>query len=159
MGQGVRRTIVRGLVAGVAALALSGGAAPASAQAEANYWPWCSQGDRVCVEGPQVSGHSGSEFCEWDFNGTAHPNAAACVDKANDIVWVKDTAEDGRSGMANVLGSGGTWYHCRNKHGNGSWARCNFDWPENRSFDLYLQDWNFSAGVGSELYWVRAFND
>jgi hypothetical protein len=159
MAGNLGKRLLVGVGALLAMLALSASARPGAAHAEASYFSFCAQADRVCVEGTQVAGPVGAEFCEGDPNGSSHPNAAACVDKANDQVWVDDTAEDSRSGMAYVLGSGGTWYICRNKHGNGSWARCNFDWPEGRSFDLYLSDWDFSAGVGSNLWYVRTFND
>lgn len=155
----LRRQALPGLVALFAVLALSAIAKPGAAHAEASYFSFCAQADRVCVEGAQVAGPVGAEFCVGDPNGSTHPNAGVCVDKANDLVWVSDTAQDSRSGMGYVLGSGGTWYICRNKWGNGTWARCNFDWPEGRTFDVYLGDWDFSAGVGSDLYYTRSFND
>ncbi|TDB78806.1 MULTISPECIES: hypothetical protein [unclassified Micromonospora] len=54
-----------------------------------------------------------------------------CVDYSGDYVYVKDNDADSYSGLAYIWSQYGVAdRYCRNTHGNGTWARCNFDWSE-----------------------------
>ena len=48
-------------------------------------------------------------------------------------IYVKDTCPDGRSAVARFTPIENANFDtriCRNSSGNGTWVRCNFDWPE-----------------------------
>ena len=83
----------------------------------------------------------------------------AWVRRTGDYVYLKDECADGRSAVAQVtFPYNGTNYHrmCRNSHGNGTWARCNFNWPEGPMKQLTAgsnnqstgyKHWDYGAGV------------
>lgn len=87
---------------------------------------------------PIVSSYVGSAQCDYGDNATA------VAKRVGDYLYVRDDCADGRSAVAKVTiisGSNtGDAYVCRNSHGNGTWARCDFNWPENVGM-------SFAAGV------------
>ena len=69
--------------------------------------------------------------------------SVAAIKLTGDYMYVGDTCGDGRSavGMVSYASGGATVKKiCRNKSGNNTWARCNFDWPEGAAKQ-------FTAGV------------
>ena len=81
----------------------------------------------------------GSSRCEatWGFS-----NSSGVVVLSNDLIYVKDTCRDGRSAVARVVDLNGNTATriCRNPHGFGTWAKCDFNWPEPAQY-------RFEAGV------------
>jgi hypothetical protein len=67
-----------------------------------------------------------------------------------DYVYVYDGAIDGYSAIAEVQSPSGSvnFRYCRNAHGYGTWARCNFDWLEPQRHELYLAEFDASHGGG-----------
>jgi hypothetical protein len=61
------------------------------------------------------------------------PDSVVFVKRAGDYLFVKDTCKDGRSAVGRVSWSPNEYRTCRNPYGRGTWARCNFDWPENEA--------------------------
>lgn len=95
--------------------------------ADDTYFTFCSTSAVSCQTGVEVSGPSGHDAC---VTATA-TNTRVCIDYAADVVFVTDGRADGNSGLAMVRATAGVaerW--CRNPHGNGTWARCDFDWSE-----------------------------
>lgn len=96
------------------------------------------------VVGTKVSAPADlSEFgCDGDHT-VANSHVKVCFKPSGDKVYVKDGSADGRSGMAelNVMSTGRNTV-CRNKHGAGSWAYCDFNFIEHRavSFRGYTLD-------------------
>ncbi len=134
----MRFTLGRRLASRAAAVALAIGAAVFSVQspsmADDSYFTWCGSSNVSCQTGVQVSGPSGQDTCLTDPNR----NTRVCVNYAGDIVYVRDGSEDTHSAMALITASAGVadrW--CRNPHGVGSWARCNFDWSETANKNVY----------------------
>lgn len=74
------------------------------------------------------SSHCPVEACATGWDGTK-----ICIDTYGDKVWVYDGKSDGNSALGWIVSSSGsvTQRYCRNPHGQGTWARCNFDWVEN----------------------------
>lgn len=69
--------------------------------------------------------------------------SAGVLREVGDYIYVKDMCRDGRSAVVRLRPYGGdnrATRICRNPHGVDTWARCNFDWPEN-------EDWCLAAGV------------
>jgi hypothetical protein len=102
--------------------------------ADDGYFTWCSSSDISCQTGVEVSGPTGEDNCTTDPNF----NTRICVNYTGDIVFVRDGDADGNSAMGMVRASSGVaerW--CRNAHGNGTWAKCNFDWSESAAKDVY----------------------
>ena len=69
-----------------------------------------------------------------------NPDGTLCVKRYDDIVWLRDDKADGHSFVYRMYRTDnkGDARTCRNPHGRGTWARCNFDWDE----DHY---WAYSA--------------
>lgn len=133
-------------------------AAPANA---ATYW----------LVGVEVSGiPSGTWGPVWGRNGRDTDclydtgwGGRGVIKHDGDYMYVRDMCADGASTLMQLTilsGSGtGDHYICRNKHGKGSWARCNFDWPENRLIQVSIgfydaqtgdQWWDYEESVYSE---------
>ncbi|WP_189047283.1 hypothetical protein [Micromonospora sonchi] len=61
----------------------------------------------------------------------AYAYTSVCIDYDGDYVYVKDGKADGYAAMALVYSANGVNTRlCRNNHGNGTWAKCNFNWAE-----------------------------
>jgi hypothetical protein len=124
-------TLVRRFGARAAVVALAIGAAVLGVQspsmADDNYLSRCSASSVSCQTGVKVSGPN-TNFCEAD----TYWNTTVCIDFTGDIVYVRDGLADYNSALARILSEGGTVRErfCRNPHGDGTWARCNFDWVE-----------------------------
>ncbi|MEV0730993.1 hypothetical protein [Polymorphospora sp. NPDC050346] len=74
-----------------------------------------------------------------DTCGTGYGSTRICIDYDGDYVFVYDGEADGGSGLAEIYSSSGSYdfRYCRNAHGAGTWARCNFDWPEDATKRVY----------------------
>lgn len=69
--------------------------------------------------------------------------SSAVVKRVGDYIYVKDTCGDGRSAIARMKAMNDDSISpriCRNSSGQGTWVRCNFNWPEST-------DYCFAAGV------------
>ncbi|WP_435124440.1 hypothetical protein [Micromonospora tulbaghiae] len=123
----VNRRIRGGLFA-LAMTAVAVFAAPTPSLASGDlYFVGCEGSYASCQTGVRVS------LAEGVCTGASASYGATivCVDYNGDYVYVKDNDADGRSAMARIDSERGVAYrYCRNTHGAGSWARCNFDWSE-----------------------------
>jgi len=92
-----------------------------------NYMDVCPSDNVSCQTGVQVSGTGGT----GDTCGTGY-KTYVCIDYDGDYVYVYDNDADGGSGLAEIYSTNSSYNfrYCRNPHGAGTWARCNFDWPE-----------------------------
>ena len=86
-----------------------------------NSWASCQDGVAVSAPNGLPCG-TASKY----FNSTT-----VCILYNGDDMYVRDGQKDGLSAMG-FLQSGGTITVriCRNKHGYGTWVKCNFSWPE-----------------------------
>ncbi len=80
----------------------------------------------------------------WPIEGAMYGDAAhgcpsgatvtsAALREDGDYIYVRDDCADGRSSVARFQAWQGSDFEtrvCRNSSGNGTWVRCNFDWPE-----------------------------
>ncbi|MGH3648116.1 MAG: hypothetical protein ACRDTM_13205 [Micromonosporaceae bacterium] len=105
----------------------------------------CVYGRTYCKNGLRIyptPGYdpAGADWCWYDSH------VRICIKWEGDYVYVKDKVSDGRSAVAEVYGPVSTWeprsLYCRNPYGTGTWARCNFDWPENNYYDLVAYTFN-----------------
>jgi hypothetical protein len=125
---GRSRRVRIGLVAlGASAIVVLAAPAPAMAAGD-NYYHECANSWASCQTGTVVGPPSGlpcaSASANWHYT-------TVCVDYSGDYVYVKDRESDGNSAVAMIQSPGSVTYRaCRNPHGVGSWARCNFDWSE-----------------------------
>ena len=105
----------------VAALAV--GVAPATASA-----------DEIVI-GEKVG--SAGDAC--DGNNAANGHVKVCFQPDGEWLYVRDAAADGRSAYGLVWGRDRV---CRNPHGEGTWARCNYSFREGNSvkFKGYTRD-------------------
>ena len=108
------------------------------AHADAGYfddcsydWLHCGTGEQVDLTSDQVRART--DLCLWDNNDGSHPNAAVCIKRDGDVVFVRDTDSDGRSALGQIGFTVDNIYVCRNGHGSGTWARCDFQWPESNA--------------------------
>jgi hypothetical protein len=98
----------------------------------------------------------------WPNTDTVGNKAVGCghvsyveVKKDGDYTFVKDQCADGRSATAQVIvynkdQSIRSRKYCRNSHGAGTWARCNFDWVESDSGFCMPTDPSSGTGTGFE---------
>ena len=92
----------------------------------------------------------------WPEDRPCDPNgmeAVVAVKLVGDYVYVYDDCKDGRSAIAAITGHEDGHFHkryCRNLHGKGTWARCNFDWPEGSAKNLIGGSYNGDTG---DLHW------
>ncbi|SCL44543.1 hypothetical protein GA0070606_0339 [Micromonospora citrea] len=91
------------------------------------YFVGCESSSASCQTGVKVAGPVGVCMTE----SATYASTSVCLDYNGDHVYVRDGSADGRSAMARIDSERGLAYrYCRNTHGHGSWARCNFDWSE-----------------------------
>jgi hypothetical protein len=103
-------------------------AMPSSAMAEEYYFQDCELERVTCQFGVEVAGPIGQCMTA----NAAHGKTQVCIQYDGDYVYVKDGDADGYGAAALVLSEFGDinmrW--CANRHGYGSWVRCNFNWRE-----------------------------
>ena len=112
---------------------------------------------------PSAESIGGSSKCAGTYDAVAE------VKLDGDYVYVADTCTDGRSAMAQVItyneaGNSVRHRYCRNPHGYGTWAQCNWDWPEGSNntcdlttdppecYNLVLVAGSYDGNTGN-LYW------
>jgi len=104
-----------------------------TAQAHTGEPPW-SEGGIYCTD-------PGETYGAW-----------VCFESSGDDIWVKDTAPDGASAVAD-------WYvnydrdtpDCVNSHGANTWHECTFDMREEGTIYFRARVYDASEGV-----WVRS---
>jgi hypothetical protein len=146
-----RRAISRFVVCAVAVGAAVFGL-PSASWAEAGYFDWCYRTNVSCQTGVEISGTpwgDGVTYCDAD----SYYDTMVCIKTDGDIVYVYDGATDNNSAVGNIYipesGSDSVasrW--CRNPYGKGSWAKCNFNWLEDKEKEVH-------GGVryDSDSYW------
>lgn len=82
----------------------------------------------------------------WNEGCPNNQGAIVAVESTGDAVWVKDDCGDGKSGVAKVI-VGSNSLICRNHHGAGTWARCDWDWPEAGTKELVAGVYNANTGA------------
>ncbi|MEU5721007.1 hypothetical protein ABZ783_04170 [Micromonospora sp. NPDC047738] len=109
---------------------------PSPSWADDNYYGSCSYSFVACQTGVEVSPPTGVDWCKSKDYAA---DTQVCIKFDGDIVYVKDGKSDGHSAMGWI----GTPYagslserFCRNPHGAGTWAKCNFDWVEDTTKDV-----------------------
>lgn len=78
----------------------------------------------------------GEDKCEVESN----TNTQVCIDYGSDTVYVLDGEADGNSALGWVVNqhSGSvTTRICRNKYGQATWVKCNFNWVEDDDHKVY----------------------
>lgn len=131
--------------------------------AEAQFSSICSQAGKICKNGRLVSNPTN---CIPDCNHervcfstlSDEPSVRSCLQRYNDLIWVNDQEADGHSGIAAVVNDSHADRICRNPHGAGTWARCNWDWPEGLRWAW--QQTEFDKETDNFFSWeVRFFED
>ena len=124
------RTAALAAAIGTAVLAV-----PSTSWAADNFLDQCGGATVSCQTGTSSAAPADADYCKIESS----TRTRVCVKYVGDIVWVKDDAADGNSALARLNGDQGSIHQrfCRNPHGAGSWARCNFDWAENSLLDVY----------------------
>ncbi|MFG3691733.1 hypothetical protein [Micromonospora sp. NPDC047740] len=129
-----RRTVSR-LAVGAVAVGTAVFGFPSASWADDNYYDHCSRSDISCQTGVEVGGPDYDKCYQESTHDTI-----VCIKFAGDIVYVYDGSTDGNSAMGAVAtpdaGSVSVRY-CRNPHGSGTWAKCNFDWVEDTTKIVY----------------------
>lgn len=129
----------RAALKALAAMALAAGAVvalPSAASAEADFYMYCDRSDYHCQNGDRTGSGFSSDRCATA--GSAVGSTRVCVEHNGDRVYVRDGKSDGDSAIAVIEHVYlGTTRICRNAHGYGTWAACNFDWAESRSANVY----------------------
>ena len=132
LGRKIRtRSAVIVFAAGAAVFAF-----PSASWADDTYFDWCSSSEVACQTGTEVSAPSGEDKCVQELTHYT----TVCINYDGDYVYVYDGDADGHSSLGAVstpdAGSlTGRW--CRNTHGYGSWAKCNFNWVEDTKHYVY----------------------
>ncbi|WP_027935397.1 hypothetical protein [Amycolatopsis thermoflava] len=130
-----KRWVRAGLVA-TAAIAGVVAAAPAAGAAGADYMEICQSAKVSCQNGAKVSGPGSYDRCGTTTAAASYTQV--CVEYDGDVVYVKDGSADGSSSFGKVSSTSGTAYRfCRNPHGAGTWAKCDFDWSEAADKQVY----------------------
>ncbi|MFE1829301.1 hypothetical protein [Streptomyces yangpuensis] len=77
------------------------------------------------------------------FDAAAQPNpcvategALVCFAHDGDYIWVKDTKADGLSAVGIGHTNYGRTEGCRNKEGYNKWAKCNYDFAEDKKIQM-----------------------
>lgn len=133
MGSGRRRTVRVALAASGVVLGMLA-APPAATAGGDDYTDDCKLSNASCQTGKKVTGTVGP------FNKCASTaTAEVCVGYDADTVFVKDRAADGHSAVAYISAQFGAvdLRYCRNTQGNGTWVKCDFDWAEDGSKEVY----------------------
>lgn len=124
----------RGVRVGVVAAAVAAcvlGAPPAAMASGADFYKGCRNSDVSCQDGVRVTGTIGP-FNRCGTAGSSVGSTEVCIRYDGDVVYVKDGAADGHSAIAQITTAKGVPYrYCRNPYGHGTWAKCDFNWPEN----------------------------
>lgn len=145
-----RRAVARFAVGTVAVGAAVFGY-PSASWADDNYFVFCSKSTVSCQTGAETGTPWGAaDSC----NEEPYTDTNVCIKYDGDIVYVYDGSADGNSAIALVhIGDAGEGHvanrWCRNPHGLGSWARCNFNWPEDKTKEVYP-----GIRYDSDSYWV-----
>lgn len=130
---GKPRRALRGAVLSLIAAVVAVFAVQSPSWADEDFHTSCPNDWVTCQTGVQVPGPTGDGDCGTSGADTGH--TVVCVIYSGDYVYVKDSSADGLAAMAEIsyenvdVGSKNIRL-CRNNYGNGSWARCNFDWNE-----------------------------
>jgi hypothetical protein len=113
-------------------------AVPTPARADGTFFNWCAQAEISCQTGTVVSegdvppGHVVIE--------TVHHTGVA-IKYYGDFVYVADGNPDGYSAVVEISSpnSVGDLYSrwCRNASGSGTWVRCQFNWNESTTKNVY----------------------
>jgi hypothetical protein len=101
--------------------------------AEPDFYERCSKDYYRCQNGIQVHLPSNADRC----GAGGRARTQVCIRYYGDYVYVYDGYKDGDSAIGTVLVRGGEAKVCRNRLGYGKWARCNFNWVESRTKDVY----------------------
>jgi hypothetical protein len=119
---------MRGVVCTLAAATVAVFALPSAAMAEDNYYKTCEWDYVSCQTGVEVGLPQG----ECMTTSLAYAYTSVCIDYDGDYVYVRDGKADGYAAMGYVGSDNGTVLdrYCRNNHGDGTWARCDFNWTE-----------------------------
>ncbi|MEV4756327.1 hypothetical protein AB0J86_14605 [Micromonospora sp. NPDC049559] len=122
----LNRTFTRGAVL-LAAAMVAVLAVPSAAFAEETFYKSCEYDNVACQTGVEVGLPQG----QCMGANTAYASTQICVDYYGDYVYVRDGRSDGYAAIGYVGSDEGILTRfCRNNHGYGTWARCNFDWVE-----------------------------
>lgn len=126
--------------------------APAPSMAsttEDQFSRFCFDSTVICQNGVKLDVTGGGAFPEdskcWEGYADPIPGNKVCIKTYGDYVYVRDFKAEGDSTVAEIIrqdGVGSSWW-CRNKYGYDTWVKCNFDWPEGHSYDMWL--WTFDA--------------
>ncbi|MFJ6198198.1 hypothetical protein [Micromonospora sp. NPDC092111] len=146
------RTAVCAVAAGAAVFAF-----PSASWAYDNYFDWCSRGIVSCQTGAAVGTPGDVDKCVQELTHYT----VVCIKYAGDIVYVWDGSSDGNSAMGSVSTPdagdvSGRW--CRNLHGAGTWAKCNFDWVEDTKKWVYGGVRYDSSSEWHTLLWTFSSN-
>jgi hypothetical protein len=121
--------VIRTGVLALVATAVAVFAAPTPSLADGDdYYFGCPVSTYSCQTGVKITLPAG----ECDTSTAATGSTIVCVDYSGDYVYVKDTSADSHSALAWISSDAGGVHDrlCRNPHGKGTWAKCNFDWSE-----------------------------
>ncbi|MFG3689315.1 hypothetical protein [Micromonospora sp. NPDC047740] len=132
-GSAVSRFAVGAVAVGTAVFGLPS----ASWAADGTYLDKCSRPDVSCQTGVKVDPPLLLSWCE-EAPADRH-YTRVCIQFTGDKVYVFDGASDGHSALGNVFTGAGSVNdrYCRNPHGAGTWAECNFDWVEDSAKHVY----------------------
>jgi hypothetical protein len=128
------RRALRGAVLSLIAAVVAVFAVQSPSWADEDYYDACRNDWVTCQTGVQVAGPPSSGG-DCGTAGSDSGRTVVCVVYDGESVYVKDGMADGYAAMArisyeNVDVDSKNIRFCRNNYGNGSWARCNFDWNE-----------------------------
>lgn len=125
----LNRTIGRGAVYAAVVAAIAVFALPGAANAAGDdYYVGCGDWGTSCQTGVAAGLVEGNCMT----SSAAFASTQMCVKYDGDYVYVYDGQADGYAAMAYVSTREGEIQgrYCRNNHGYGTTARCNFDWVE-----------------------------
>lgn len=144
---------VLGPVGALLLLTLTTIIAPVPAQAEDNFSSVCSRSDIYCDEGVKVSySWPSSDKCQFwgDFTDN---DVHVCVRTSTDQIFVRDVGADSNAVVARhrLRSESGLVRYCVNRFGYGTWAMCDFNWPEDRWWNIYGGEYNYRSNT---FYWT-----
>lgn len=145
-----RKAKTRSTVLGVVVGAMVFGLPSASWAAGDQFYADCALSNVSCQNGAQVWEVIGEDRCEVE----SHTNTEVCIDYDSDTVYVLDGDADGNSAIGWVTNThfGSVNQRvCRNKYGQTTWVKCNFNWVED---DAHL----VGGGVRIDNNNIRMFN-
>lgn len=158
-----RFALVVSMISSVLALSLF----PTAAYAEAHFSSKCGLSYVICKNGIEYTGpnpvylpNGVADDCIDQFPDN-EPDVTSCVRYSGDVIWVKDTAADGHSAVAQVTTNTSPQVTriCRNRFGAGSWAKCNWDWPEAHAHFWAIVEFNKENDSWSNVKPVKVFDD